>query len=236
MSTAWLTRAATAYAQRRYEGNLADLLNGVTPGVDPDIRSPQYETMLSGADFLKAEKLVALGQFFPVRPFIDNRALDGFLDYFEEQDCVAGCADCAYCETVAKRTVHLDEQETRRYLGALKELADDLISSRIFLGERDHRESKVDTRAKSVHMEETMEWNTEIRKEFDQITSSVPETLRPMARQVIAKMSEEIAKARGSSTVQRKDMVRAFLQYTPDAFRADMLDGLKAVGIDPSKY
>lgn len=237
MSTTWLSRATAAYAQRRYDGNLADLLNGVTPGVDPDIRSPQYETLLSGAEFLQAEKLVALGQFFPVTPFIDNRALDGFLDYFEGQDCVTGCADCTYCEAVAKRAVHMDEQETKRYLGALHELGDDLISSRIFLGDRGRETSTANMiRDEPKQEEETMEWNSETKSEFDQITSFVPETLRPMARQVISKMSEEIARDRGVLTVQREDMVKAFLQYTPDAFKADMLDGLKSVGIDPNEY
>ena len=236
MSTAWLARAAAAYTQHQYEGNLADLLNGVTPGVDPDAGSPQYETMMSGAESLNAENLVTFGQFFAVKPFIDNRTLDGFLDYFEEQNCVAGCADCTYCETVAKRTVHLDEQETRRYLGVLKELADDLISSRIFFEEHDDGESKVDKGDKPTQMGETIEWNAEIRKEFDQITSSIPAISRPMARRVIAKKSEEIAQVRGSQTVQREDMVRAFLQYTPKAFKANMLNGLKAVGIDPGEY
>ena len=237
MSTTWLSRATAAYAQRRYDGNLADLLNGVTPGVDPDIRSPQYETLLSGAEFLQAEKLVALGQFFPVTPFIDNRALDGFLDYFEGQDCVTGCADCTYCEAVAKRAVHMDEQETKRYLGALHELGDDLISSRIFLGDRGRETSTANMiRDEPKQEEETMEWNSETKSGFDQITSFVPETLRPMARQVISKMSEEIARDRGVLTVQREDMVKAFLQYTPDAFKADMLDGLKSVGIDPNEY
>jgi len=43
MSTPWIHRAAKAYSQKTYHGNLFDLLNCVAPSVDPDVRSPQYQ-------------------------------------------------------------------------------------------------------------------------------------------------------------------------------------------------
>lgn len=234
MSTAWLTRVTTAYAQRQYDGNLMDLLNGVTPGVDPDIRSPQYETLLSGAKFLQAERLVALGQFFPVRPVVDNRRLDGFIDHFAGLQCIDDCDHCSYCQKVAHEAVRIDEHDAQQYITALNELNDDLISSRAFQAEREPRTATIDQKLQKK--EGIVEWNSETKEQFDRIISHVPESLRPMAQQVIAQMSEEMARGRGAEAVQREDMAKAFLQYTPDAFKADMLDGLKSVGIDPNEY
>jgi collagenase-like PrtC family protease len=231
MSTAWLTRAVSSYAQQRYDGNLGDLLDGVTPGVDPDMRSPQYEMMLSGAKFLKAEKLVALGQFFPVRPIINNRALDGFLEHFEKQQCAVECADCSYCQTIASKVVQIDEQESKRYCQMLGALKEDLVSSRMFLGDSESQTS--DTLSQ---MEDSMNWDVDTKKKFDHIVGSVPESLRAMAEQVIAKMSEEIAKGRGATCIEQSDMVKAFMQYTPDAFKADMIKGLEELGINPKDY
>jgi collagenase-like PrtC family protease len=238
MSTAWLTRATAAYAQRRFDGNLMDILNGVTPGVDPDIRSPQYETLLSGAEFLKSERLVALGQLFPVKPFVDNRALDGFLDHYETQDCANACAGCNYCDQVAKRAVQLDEREVQKYIAALSDLQDDLISSRIFL--QDHEPKEAVPSAASGNGQEKedakMEWESKTREDFEQIIGYVPIALRLVAKQVVAKASEDIATKRNAPAVQRQDMVQAFLQNTPDVFKSDMLQGLSSVGINPDEF
>jgi hypothetical protein len=224
MSTAWLTRAAAAYARREYPGNLVDLLDGSTPGVDPDMRSPQYAMVLSGADFLRSEKLLALGQFFPVRPAIDNKALDGFLEPFETRDCATGCDRCSYCKTVAERVVRIDEGEAKRYLSALAELKDDLVSSRLFIGDSETAPGG------------TMPWGASTRSDFERIIGSVPVAMRPIAQQVISQVSEETAAQRGAPAVERRDMVAAFLRHTPEPFKADMLQGLASLGIDPQEY
>ena len=229
MSTAWLTRATAAYAQRRFDGNLMDILNGVTVGADPDSISPQFKTLLSDARFLQAERIVlALGQISPVKPFVDNGALDGFLDYFETQDCANRCASCAYCEAIAERAVRSDEKEIQRYIAALRDLQDDLISSRVFPEGHEPSTSQEEKRI--------MEWESQTKKDFDKLISFVPESQRSMARQVVATVSEDMAQERAASAVQREDMVRAFLQCTPDASQANMLHGLRALGIDPDEF
>lgn len=78
MDRAWLERAVHAYAARRYEGDLNDLVLG-------------FDQMEPFGDV-------------PVR--LDNRALDGFVDFFHKKsDCRLGCRDCTYCDRWADEVV-----------------------------------------------------------------------------------------------------------------------------------
>lgn len=137
LSTAWLARAVAAYARRRHEGDLMEILNGMAPGMDPNVRSPQFEIMMRGAQSLQGQKLLGLARLSPAMPVVDNRKLDGFLDHFEKRNCAVECVDCTYCEDMARQAIRVDEQATERYLAALRVLLDDLVSSRLFLGDRD---------------------------------------------------------------------------------------------------
>lgn len=73
----WILRAVGAYSGRGYDGPLNDLLSGI-------------------------EDIEPFGRF-PFR--IDNRSLDGFLDFFGQHDCSLGCDGCGYCEGWVERSV-----------------------------------------------------------------------------------------------------------------------------------
>ncbi len=74
MDRAWVERVSAAYAARRYEGDLNDLVLGF-------------------------DHLEPYGRL-PVR--IPNRALDGFVEFFKKKhDCRTGCRDCRYCDDYA---------------------------------------------------------------------------------------------------------------------------------------
>jgi hypothetical protein len=78
MDRAWNERVIRAFAARRWDGELNDLVLGF------DELAP-YGTM-------------------PGR--IPNRALDGFIDYFQKKhDCRVGCRDCRYCDDWAARAM-----------------------------------------------------------------------------------------------------------------------------------
>lgn len=66
----WVLRAAAAYAARKYDGKLNDLVIGFD-GIEP------------------------FGEF-PI--YLDNLRLDGFIDSFPKRDCRLGCDGCSYCE------------------------------------------------------------------------------------------------------------------------------------------
>ncbi|HVP30426.1 MAG TPA: U32 family peptidase [Myxococcota bacterium] len=78
MDPIWIERAARAYAGRRHEGDLNDLVLGF-------------------------DHLEPFGKL-PNR--IPNRALDGFVQYFRRKhDCRLGCRDCTYCDEFAERVL-----------------------------------------------------------------------------------------------------------------------------------
>jgi len=91
----WLLQVATAYARRRYEGDLNDLLDPVD-NVSPFGRLP-----------------------YRVR----NERLDGFLAGLRGRPCRLGCGNCRYCQGWARRAVEMEgsPEEYRRPLQAALE-------------------------------------------------------------------------------------------------------------------
>jgi len=155
MSTEWILNAAQAYSSRQYKGNLCDILqvfNTATRYSNPS--SPLSRVMEMGPklarhkDLLRAtqasadlsphlkllenESFLSLLQAQPPETFIDNQALEGFLDFFKKQDCLSGCSYCNYCQKIADKAVKIDRNETDKYISVLKKFTDDLTSSRIF--------------------------------------------------------------------------------------------------------
>ena len=118
MSTEWIVNAAEAYSELHYQGNLYDLLNPFAPKgrhATPSLSSTQVATITSLPEV-----------------YIDNQALEGFIDFFKKQDCLSGCGNCHYCQEVADRVVKFDHHEVGEYISVLKKFLDDITSSRIF--------------------------------------------------------------------------------------------------------
>lgn len=76
----WIVRAVAAYASREYRGKLNDIVLGFD-GIDP------------------------FGEF-PIS--LDNRRLDGFIDFFKSKDCRLGCDGCDHCAQWLARAVSAD--------------------------------------------------------------------------------------------------------------------------------
>jgi collagenase-like PrtC family protease len=117
MSTERILRSAQAYASRHYEGNLYDILNVVVPKtgfISSTLPNPRNSVIA------------------PPGLYIDNQGLDGFLDFFEKQNCLSGCNRCDYCEQVARRVVRCNLDEVRAYTATLTAALEGLSSSRIF--------------------------------------------------------------------------------------------------------
>lgn len=86
MDRPWVERVTSAYAARRYDGDLNDIILGF-------------------------DHLEPYGKL-PVR--IPNRALDGFLDFFQKKhDCRMGCRDCRYCDEFAASVSHVEDKGRR---------------------------------------------------------------------------------------------------------------------------
>ena len=118
MPTEKILRAATAYSSRHYQGNLYDILNVITP------RPGSVNSTLPGEQ--------GNGVRVPPRFYIDNQALDGFVEFFKKQDCSSGCSHCGYCQRIADRVIQFDRDEVDEYVAAVNQSLDNLSSSRIF--------------------------------------------------------------------------------------------------------
>ncbi|HQP91355.1 MAG TPA: U32 family peptidase [Candidatus Omnitrophota bacterium] len=95
-STPWLVRAAKAYSERRYDGNLCDILSLEIPGdeksIQPEINRRFRRQLLRHcvSDQMWLKGSFGWGKYG--RPHIDNSALDGFLKFYMKHDC--SVSDC----------------------------------------------------------------------------------------------------------------------------------------------
>ncbi|HZD39588.1 MAG TPA: peptidase U32 family protein, partial [Terriglobales bacterium] len=81
----WILRALAAYTNRKYDGPLNDFVIGFD-GIEP------------------------FGEF-PI--LLDNRRLDGFIEFFRKKDCRQGCDRCSHCADWLARAVSIDGQPHR---------------------------------------------------------------------------------------------------------------------------
>jgi len=131
-----------AYANRRHDGNLLDLVQNYSY---PEEKMGQkgkeaysyrrlvkYFVKPQAVNLLKFRKVMEFGReasvLYPRRGpnpvHIDNRALDGFIDRFTERGCMdLDCEECRYCHEWAARAVHIDPAWKAR----MRPIYDDLI-------------------------------------------------------------------------------------------------------------
>ncbi|MFH1619964.1 MAG: U32 family peptidase [bacterium] len=84
-STEWILRCAGAYSKRSYNGNLLELM---------ELHNVPILAPYTG------DRTTVSSLFH-----IDNRALDGFIDFFKEYGCDGDCRACRYCTDFAKTAV-----------------------------------------------------------------------------------------------------------------------------------
>jgi collagenase-like PrtC family protease len=114
LSTERLLDSVKAYSELKYEGNLADIIEGFS------------FSMSSNAGPRTAHE----GRTIVT---IDNTKLDGFIDFFKTKDCASGCATCSYCEKWAEKAVKTTWIESETLLVSLRAARDGLVSSRAIL-------------------------------------------------------------------------------------------------------
>ena len=122
MPSEWIINATAVYSSRQYQGNLGDILYVPNPKIEyAGPTSPSIEITRIGS---------------PPKVYIDNQALEGFIDFFKKQDCLSGCAHCDYCQKTADKVVQLDHPELDEYVSVSKSFLNDLTSNRIFLAKK----------------------------------------------------------------------------------------------------
>lgn len=133
MNSENIHRIFKAYNQRRYDGNLLDLLSSSQKYFDYKklkfifkyFFRPQYINVLN---LLQARNI-----FKEEGIFIDNRGLDGFLEYFWKEKCNFTCGQqCNYCQEVADRVIVIDHKYQERIIRNNRIFLNNLINGRMF--------------------------------------------------------------------------------------------------------
>lgn len=139
-----LVERTRAYAGRRYDGNLLDLVQNYAYPIEKlgsgraahDAfsyrRMLRYFVRPQVVNLMKFRKVIAFGQtasvLYPRRgpnPVqIDNRALDSFMERFRTQGCQdVDCEACRYCHEWAERVVKIDPE----WKAEMHRIYDDLL-------------------------------------------------------------------------------------------------------------
>lgn len=104
-NTEWILKTTEAYFQRRYKGNLLDIIAIVLLPTD------QFGLEVSQ-------------KVNPPLIYLDNQKLDNFLSFFIKKGnkCDEECNKCHYCSKIAKETIFYDKNQVEIYLQELETL------------------------------------------------------------------------------------------------------------------
>jgi len=136
-STAWLLRAARAYADRHYQGNLLDILSLEMLGDPGGFHSSLDEQVFERMRHYEKEERRLMSRMLKLRRrllamelFIDNAELDDFLEGFHTIRCAETyCEDCRYCHRYAERAVRFDRAEAEALAMDIDELLEDAMTA-----------------------------------------------------------------------------------------------------------
>ena len=118
MTTDALARIVKAYTVRSYDGNMMDLIHGLSKYIiyNKDkyyLKGLKYLLQPSKINIFKAHKLV--NQLSALRNekefnksfdlYIDNKKLDGFMEFFHKGHCKRDCTECNYCDKFAEKAI-----------------------------------------------------------------------------------------------------------------------------------
>jgi len=130
-----ICRVVEAYTNRHYDGNLMDLIlmlskRNYLSGPEKFLRGLKYFFRPFRYNLFIIYKLSKLLPNLEV--YIDNWALDGFLDHFVKGNCKDGmCQDCGYCQKIAEKVVKIDKDYRDKTLLKYKDMIDSLLSKRM---------------------------------------------------------------------------------------------------------
>jgi collagenase-like PrtC family protease len=137
--TPLLLEHVKAYEDRHYEGNLLDLFTLPRKGAF----TPLHLEYFIKPEHVNIMKISELEKVFDleVRELIhlDNQKLDGFLQFFKENNCnQTSCTDCRYCETFFEKVAVVDQEGVKKSAQRVRDFSDKLLSGEIFEIPRSH--------------------------------------------------------------------------------------------------
>lgn len=80
------------------------------------------------------------------------------------------------------------------------------------------------------------DWEPEILNIFEKIVADVPEVFRAMVKPLLLETAEKKCSERNGDSVNESDLITALFDITPEAFQADAIKNLEAIGVEYQKY
>ncbi|MBO5348706.1 MAG: U32 family peptidase [Clostridia bacterium] len=116
-----LVKRVKAYAERKYNGNLIDLIQGhgfLDENGERKLEKLQVNTRKEAYNEIKRVRGLGQPRIYPRHIYIDNSKLDGFIDFFVNDKCTNNCNACNYCKNISKQIITKNE-EISEYLKEL---------------------------------------------------------------------------------------------------------------------
>jgi len=204
-----------AYHERRYDGNIVDLLNlpkkkAFLPANlkyimrDEHINTSKLMEYADITDFTVSECLV-----------LDNtRIPSNFLSFFKTKDCaISDCADCGFCDLISRKAMKVESGPLAAQIGKYEALLESLVSGDIY--EEDGPEA------------EASGWDDEAERAHRDILEYVPTIFRAAAKKKVATEINAMMSRTGNNRVGLQDVFDAWLVVTPGPFRKNVEDKIR---------
>jgi len=197
-----------AYTERRFEGNLVELLN--LPRKKAFL--PANLKYIMRDEYINTSKLMEYADItdYPVSECLSlnsSKIPDNFLSFFRTKDCASSnCTDCGFCELIANKAITVDGKPLSELIGRYEGLLDSLVSGDIY-GEDEPEPVG-------------LKWDADAEKVHGELLEFVPKIFRSAAGKKV--MSEIAAKAGSNGKVSVRDVFDAWLTATPGPFKKNM--------------
>jgi collagenase-like PrtC family protease len=223
-NTETMMQVVRAYEQRRFDGNLVELLtlprqNAYNPPnleylIRPDLVN--IDLMLEMADIF--------GYSFSDVMQIDNRELDGFAEHFKTHDCYhSSCDECGYCKRWTEKVVRVDKEKHEAILKKFDAFIEAIVN----------RETLTENILPDVS---NVRLSPEATSVLDSLMAFVPPPLAEIVRLKVisgaAQMTAEMSKGHsGNGGVGTQAVVVAFWMGTPETSRDPVRQALEQMGL-----
>ncbi len=122
-----LVKRVKAYAERNYDGNLLDLIqgHGVIKDTSLKLVKKAVNTRSEIYNEIKRVRGIGVKRECERHIYIDNKKLDKFFKFFVLEKCTGKCDSCNYCKEIAKVSIKKND-EVIDYLMELYEKFDNI--------------------------------------------------------------------------------------------------------------
>ena len=220
-TTEMLLSYLKAYSERRYEGNLIDLLNLPRRGAF----LPVNLKYLMREEHVNTDKLMDFADCCDMTVSeliqIDSRQIPSdFLEFFKGMDCArASCDECGYCDRIAGRAVKIKSEELKAQVAKYDAFLEDLVSGRVFEKEAEYRE------------DEDLVWEREAKRLHEDLLEAVPPLLKKIAQKKTFAGAEKSAREKSSRSIRKEDILKGWLTETPSVFLPRVKERLEELGV-----